>query len=158
MAGGDWSLESRRCCCLKSGSHGGRGKRWLFRFCDAICWNLDGWEKESKDLVTWGFRFVPVLYCVKLWIVKCERLKKDKERWCCRVVHLRVTVCTVIVNRLAGHCLTRGDEENSGTPFLFCDRRVKSGVKSRFCTISPDFNDFTRFWPDFTYFRVYWTI
>ena len=35
---------------------------------------------------------------------------------------------------------------------------VKSVLKSRFCAISSDFNDFTRFQPDFTHFRFFQTI
>jgi hypothetical protein len=35
---------------------------------------------------------------------------------------------------------------------------VKSTLKSWFFAISPDFNDFTRFQPDFTYFRFFQTI
>ena len=37
-------------------------------------------------------------------------------------------------------------------------KMVKSVLKSRFFTISPDFNDFTQFQPDFTHFRFFQTI
>jgi hypothetical protein len=43
----------------------------------------------------------------------------------------------------------------------FCSpagKLVQSVVKSRFYAISPDFNDFNCFLPDFTHFRFLWTI
>jgi hypothetical protein len=50
--------------------------------------------------------------------------------------------------------LPRKESRKAWNFYLEWTFRVKSVVKSRFYAISPDFNDFTRFWPDFTYFRV----
>jgi hypothetical protein len=38
--------------------------------------------------------------------------------------------------------------------YMFSAKIVKTVLKSRFYAISSDFNDFTRFQPDFTHFRV----
>jgi hypothetical protein len=85
----------------------------------------------------WKKMKIVVLFCV--WVIRCDCVY-------CVIVHRPI---------LAWHVELEGTVAQH---FLFWYKRVKSGVKSRFCAISPDFNDFTWFWPDFTYFRVLWTI
>jgi len=54
-----------------------------------------------------------------------------------------------------------GQLEQGGDILLQCMRSVKivkSTLKSWVFAISPDFNDFTRFQPDFTYFWFFQTI
>ena len=70
--------------------------------------------------------------------VNCERLKKDEERW--RFLFCSACDCVycVIVNRpiLASHM----EMERTVAPNFYIYKRVKSGVKSRFCAILPDFD------------------
>ena len=70
----------------------------------------------------------------------------------------------VIMLYSANTRLTPGAGGNSGSQLLFSAKRVKSVMKSCFCAISPDFNDFnlilpiSEFYERFSTFSLYWLV
>jgi len=114
------------------------------RFCGG--WRIDHCRRPIRDLFCWNWKEY-------LWFVICERVFRLNWKEQSEDSHVSPWLCRN--NPIGIWQLSRRGDFVSGPHFV---KIAKSVLKSRFCAISSDFCDFTRFQPDFTHFRFFQAI